>query len=156
MIQMKFSPMIINRIINIFLILLFITGLTLIDEKLSAFLHHYKTIFILIYLVSLTLIIYEVSKQIYDSQKSKNSQKKLERDFKNLLNNFNVDEKYILSLFVDKQLTALALDPKNPTIQILETKKILINTSKIEGNKNVFQIHPHIYQSLRNNPNILY
>lgn len=153
---MKFSIFVFNRILNIFLILLFITSTLSVDEKLTSFVSIYKTLFILFYILSLSFIVYEILRKIYDAQKLKLLNKSREKEFKNVLNNFNLDKKYIISLFLDKKTTEFALDPRNPTIQILETKKILINTSKIDGNKKIFQIHPNIYESLRNNPNVLY
>lgn len=66
------------------------------------------------------------------------------------------DEKYILSLFINKQSTENSLDPKNPSVQLLEAQKIIINTAIIDGVKKVYRIDPKIYKLLRLNPNLLY
>ena len=66
------------------------------------------------------------------------------------------DEKYILSLFINKQSTENSLDPKNPSVQLLEAQKIIINTTIIDGVKKIYRIDPKIYKLLRLNPNLLY
>jgi hypothetical protein len=156
MIHMKISPRVFNQIFNIFIILIFIASYLKIDENLTNYINDYSTMLIVIYILSLSIILNQIIRKTYDSFRKNNLEKKSQAEFKHLLNNFDFNEKYILSLFLDKETTELALDPKNPTIQLLESKKIIINTAKVSENKKIFQIHSNIYQSLKNNPNILY
>lgn len=65
-------------------------------------------------------------------------------------------EKYILSLFINKQSTENALDSQNSSVQLLESPKSIINIAMIDRVKKVYRIEPKIYKLLRLNPNLLY
>ena len=65
---MKISYIVLNRLLNIFLLLLFITAFVGIDENITQFTNSIQSFLILIYLASLSLIIYEVSKKIYQNR----------------------------------------------------------------------------------------
>lgn len=150
------SPYTINIILNIFLLLLFITSFMEVDSTLSTFIHTYKTIFILIYLLSLSIIIYTSCLKFFRYKKEQIQLKSNQIKYQRTLSQLNHDEKHILSLFINKQSTENSLDPKNPSVQLLESQKVIFNTAIIDGSKKVYRIDPNVYKLLRSNPNLLY
>lgn len=147
-----------NYVFFIFLILLFITAnIPQVDQNLSNFiLSEYRTIFILLALVSFSFILLEVFQDKIQSIKEERTSKKQSLQLKDQLKALNYDEKYILSLFMSEQKTEKALNPTNPNVVWLENMKFIINTLKTEENKKVFRIDPIVMNELRKNPNLLY
>lgn len=150
------SPYTINIVLNIFLLLLFITSFIEVDPILSTFTQTYKTVFILIYLLSLSIITYTLILKFLRYKKEQTQVKNNQLKYQRTLSQLNHDEKHILSLFINKQSTENSLDHKNPSVQLLESQKIIFNTSIIDGSKKVYRIEPNIYKLLRSNPNLLY
>ena len=153
---MNVSPLILNKIFNIFLILLFITSSIHLDQNLTNFILNYKSFFIIIYLISLSIILYNVINTLYLRKQELASIKTSQLTFKENLSQLNHEEKYILSLFLDKKTTEIALDPKSSSVQILEAQKVLFATSQMQGAKKIYRIQPNVYKLIRVNPNILY
>lgn len=147
-----------NYVFFIFLILLFITAnIPQVDQNLSNFiLSEYRTIFILLALVSFSFILLEVFQDKIQSIKEERTSKKQSLQLKDQLKALNYDEKYILSLFMSEQKTEKALNPTNPNVVWLENMKFIIKTLKTEENKKVFRIDPIVMNELRKNPNLLY
>ena len=56
------------------------------------------------------------------------------------------DEKYILSLFINKKSAENALDSQNSSVQLFESPKSIINIAMIDGVKKVYRIEPKIYK----------
>ena len=146
----------INIVLNIFLILLFFTSFIGLDPILTQFCQDYQTLFILVYLLSLSCIFYTILKSVFRIKKEQFQLKSNSMANTQTLKQLSHDEKYILSLFINKQSTENSLDPKNPSVQLLEAQKIIINTTIIDGVKKIYRIDPKIYKLLRLNPNLLY
>ncbi|NWK73041.1 super-infection exclusion protein B [Acinetobacter sp. SwsAc6] len=145
-----------NKIFNIFLILLFIVILIDLDPALTYVISIIKTPLLLIYLVSTALILYEFLHKFHGHLNEKNRLKSAHKDIQDALNQLSHDEKYFLSLFTEKQVLELSFDPKNPTIQILLSQKLIIDLNKFEGAKKHYRIHPNVYRYLRTHPKVLY
>jgi uncharacterized integral membrane protein len=145
-----------NKIFNIFLILLFVVIFTDLDPTLTYISSYLKTPLILIYLASTALILYEFLHQLHRNFNETNLLKKAHKDVQDSLNQLNHDEKYFLSQFTEKQVLELIFDPKNPTIQILQSQKFIIDLNKSEGSKKYYRIHPNVYRYLRAHPKVLY
>lgn len=153
---MKISYIVLNRILNIFLVLLFLTAFLGIDENITQFTNNIQSILILIYLASLSLIIYEFSKKTYQKNQTENSLKNIDQKRIQHLTTLNTDEKLILSKYFDNETTEFAFDPKNVSIQTLVQKELLIRTSHMKDNKTIFLIDLMTYQLLRKTPKYIY
>lgn len=153
---MKISYIVLNRILNIFLVLLFLTAFLGIDENITQFTNNIQSILILIYLASLSLTIYEFSKKTYQKNQTENSLKNIDQKRIQHLTTLNTDEKLILSKYFDNETTEFAFDPKNVSIQTLVQKELLIRTSHIKDNKTIFLIDLMTYQLLRKTPKYIY
>lgn len=61
------------------------------------------------------------------------------------------------SLFVDKDVLELSLSHKEPSLGLLESKKLIINTYQKDLNgKTIYRIDPIILEALKSNPNLLF
>ena len=78
-------------------------------------------------------------------------------DFINQIKNLKAQIKFLLSLFVDKNVLELPISHQEPSLGLLESKKILVNTYQKEPNgKTIYRIDPLILEALKINPNSLY
>lgn len=153
---MKISYIVLNRLLNIFLLLLFITAFLGIDENITQFTSSIQSFLILIYLASLSLIIYECAKKIHQKNQTQNLLKNIDQKRLKNISALSIDEKYILSKYFDNETTEYAFDAKNVSIQTLVQKELLIRTSRMQDNKTVFLIDLMTYQLLRSTPKYIY
>jgi hypothetical protein len=153
---MKFSYLVLNRLLNIFLLLLFICSFLNLDEIITQFVKDYQSLFILIYLVSLSIIIYECLKKLLHNNKLQRVFKNNEQRRLDNLSSLSIDEKYILSKYFDNETTEYAFDTKNISVQLLIQKELLVRTSRTQNNKTVFLIDLTTYQLLRKFPKYIY
>ena len=78
-------------------------------------------------------------------------------DFINQIKNLKAQEKFLLSLFIEKDVLELPISHKEPALGLLESKKLLVNTYQKEPNgKTIYRIDPLILEALKINPNSLY
>lgn len=153
---MKISYITLNRLLNIFLLLLFITAFLGVDESITKFTSSIQSVLILIYLASLSLIIYELASKFYQKNQTKNSLKDIDQKRIKNLSTLSIDEKYVLSKFFDNETTEYAFDAKNVSVQTLVQKELLVRTSRMKDNKTIFLIDLKAYQLLRLSPKYIY
>ena len=153
---MKISYITLNRLLNIFLLLLFITAFLGVDESITKFTSSIQSFLILIYLASLSLIIYELASKFYQKNQTKNSLKDIDQKRMKNLSTLSIDEKYVLSKFFDNETTEYAFDAKNVSVQTLVQKELLVRTSRMKDNKTIFLIDLKAYQLLRLSPKYIY
>lgn len=129
-----------------------------IDEKISQFvLESYKTPLVLLYLISLSILTFDyILDKIHKTRKNKVI-KRDNADFINQIKNLKAQEKFLLSLFIEKDVLELPISHKEPALGLLESKKLLVNTYQKEPNgKTIYRIDPLILEALKINPNSLY
>jgi hypothetical protein len=148
-----------NGYLFVFLTLLFLVAITqVIDEKISQFvLEDYRTLVVVLYLISLSILTFDfVLDMIHKARKNKVINKH-NTDFINQIKNLKAQEKFLLSLFVDKNVLELPISHQEPSLGLLESKKILVNTYQKEANgKTIYRIDPLILEALKVNPNLLF
>lgn len=148
-----------NGYFFIFLNLLILVALTqVIDEKISQFvLESYRTPLVLLYLISLSILAFDyILDKIHKARKN-NVIKRDNADFINQIKNLKAQEKFLLSLFIEKDVLELPISHKEPALGLLESKKLLVNTYQKEPNgKTIYRIDPLILEALKINPNSLY
>lgn len=153
---MKISYKKTNAIFLIFLSLIFLASALGIDEKLTNFIHEYFTFIFIIFLLSLSICIYDVIMKIKQITKENYNSIHQEKEFLNIIKNLSYEEKNILSLFLESKSHEKALNPDDQAVACLESVKLIFNTGEIEGNKKRFKIHPSVSKYLVQNPNALY
>lgn len=158
MVGQKFSAHKLNYVVFIFLNLLFIVAnFPEIDQKLSQFiLNDFRTPLVMITLFSLSFILFGFFQNKILFWKESKDQSMQSNALKERLKSLSYDEKYILSLFINEQKAEKALAATDPNVAWLENMKLIVNTSKIEGNKKIFRIDPTVMKELKKNPNLLY
>ena len=122
---MKIPYITLNRLLNIFLLLLFITAFLGVDESITQFTSSIQSFLILIYLASLSLIIYELGRKFYKKIQITSSLKNIDQNRIKNLSTLSIDEKYVLSKFFDNETTEYAFDAKNISVQTLVQKELL-------------------------------
>ena len=153
---MKFNTKKANHIFIIFLTLLFISSLFQIDEDLSLFIHEYFTTFFLVYLLSLSFIIYYAMQHAQQKRTANKVKLMHEKDFIHKINKLSYNEKNILSLFINSKSEEKSLNHSDSAVCWLENVKFIYNTGKSDGHKKIFKIHPDVSKYLTDNPNSLY
>lgn len=153
---MKLSFQKINRIFAIFIVLLFIAHYLNIDVKLSSFIADYFTYFLLVFLLSLAIILYDVAASIQQKNKHQFEFNQENKNLVNKLKKLSYEEKNILALYMTHKVQEKSLDPNDQAVAWLESVKFITNTTKIDGNKRVFRIDPTLSKHLTQNPNTLY
>ncbi|MDN5650760.1 MAG: super-infection exclusion protein B [Acinetobacter sp.] len=148
-----------NGYLFVFLTLLFLVAITqVIDEKISKFvLEDYKTSLVVLYLISLSILTFDFILDMIHKVRKNKVINKHNTDFINQIKNLKAQEKFLLSLFVDKNVLELPIFHQEPSLGLLESKKILVNTYQKEPNgKTIYRIDPLILEALKINPNLLF
>ena len=148
-----------NGYFLIFLSLLFLIALSrFIDPEISRFvLDEHKTLLVLVYLASLSILVSDLILKMIAQVKKNSLFKRENENFIYQIKNLKDREKFLLSLFIDKDVLELAFLPKEPAIGLLTTKKLLINTYQKDSNgKTIYRIDPMIFEALKINPNLLF
>ncbi|WP_313035175.1 super-infection exclusion protein B [Acinetobacter sp.] len=145
-----------NKIFSIFMFLIFFVSLIKLDVDLSSFVQENFTLLLIVFLLSLSFMLYELLSQIKVKQDNKFTFSNENKELMNKLSKLSYEEKNILSLFMNNKVQEKALNPNDQAVAWLETIKFIFNTGKIEGNKKIFRIEPTLSKHLLQNPNSLY
>jgi hypothetical protein len=153
---MKFYFNKINAVFLIFLTLLFSVSFFEIDPQITSFIKTNFSLFIVIFLLSLSILIYcELIK--FQKEKSKKfSFSNKDKDLIYSLSKLSYEEKNILSLFMDNKTQERPLNPNDQSVAWLENIKFIFNTGKVDGAKKIYRIEPTLSKHLSQNPNSLY
>lgn len=153
---MQFNFQKANKIFSIFMLLIFFVSAINLDADLSSFVKENFTLLLIIFLLSISFMLYELLSEIKAKQDNKFTFSNKNKDLINKLSKLSYEEKNILSLFMNNKVQEKALNPNDQAVAWLETIKFIINTGKIEGNKKIFRIEPTLSKHLLQNPNSLY
>ncbi len=145
-----------NVIFLIFLVLMIVTAKLNIDQNLSTFISEYFTIILVIFLASLSCLIFEFIQFIQQQKQSSFKFSNENKELVNKLKKLTYEEKNVLALFVNDKVQEKSLNTNDQAVAWLESVKFIINTGKIDGNKKVFRIDPTLSKHLVQNPNTLY
>lgn len=153
---MKINLKKINHIFLIFLSLCLLVGFLNIDATFSHFINSYFTFFLIIFLLSLSLLVYEIIVLFYQKKARLFD---FDRDHKALvsaLSQLSYEEKNVLALFMNNKVQEKSLNPNDQAVAWLQNIKFIHYTGKVEGHKKVFRIEPTLAKYLAQNPNTLY
>jgi uncharacterized protein (UPF0333 family) len=153
---MQFNFQKANKVFSIFMLLIFLVSAINLDADLSSFVKENFTLLLIIFLLSISFMLYELLSEIKAKQDNKFTFSNKNKDLINKLSKLSYEEKNILSLFMNDKVQEKALNPNDQAVAWLETIKFIINTGKIEGNKKIFRIEPTLSKHLLQNPNSLY
>ncbi|OTG77094.1 hypothetical protein B9T26_00485 [Acinetobacter sp. ANC 4169] len=153
---MQFNFQKANKVFSIFMLLIFFVSAINLDADLSSFVKENFTLLLIIFLLSISFMLYELLSEIKAKQDNKFTFSNENKDLINKLSKLSYEEKNILSLFMSDKVQEKALNPNDQAVAWLETIKFIINTGKIEGNKKIFRIEPTLSKHLLQNPNSLY
>ena len=153
---MKFNVKKINAVFSIFMLLIFFVAAINLDEHLSSFVQKNFTFLLIIFLFSISLMLYDLLSMIKAKKDQEFSFSNKNKELINKLTKLSYEEKNILSLFMNDKVQEKALNPNDQSVVWLETIKFIFNTGKTEGNKKIFRIEPTLSKHLLQNPNSLY
>lgn len=153
---MKFNFQKSNAIFSIFLLLIFFVSAINLDADLSSFVKENFTLLLIIFLLSISFMLYDLLSLIKAKKEKEFSFSNENRELITKLSKLSDEEKNILSLFMNDKVQEKALNPNDKAVAWLETIKFIFNTGKIEGNKKIFRIEPTLSKHLLQNPNSLY
>jgi len=153
---MKFNFQKSNAIFSIFLLLIFFVSAINLDADLSSFVKENFTLLLIIFLLSISFMLYDLLSLIKAKKEKEFSFSNENKELINKLSKLSYEEKNILSLFMNDKVQEKALNPNDQAVAWLETIKFIFNTGKIEGNKKIFRIEPTLSKHLLQNPNSLY
>lgn len=153
---MKFNVQKINAVFSIFMLLIFFVAAINLDEHLSSFVQKNFTFLLIIFLFSISLMLYDLLSMIKAKKDQEFSFSNKNKELINKLSKLSYEEKNILSLFMNDKVQEKALNPNDQAVVWLETIKFIFGTGKTEGNKKIFRIEPTLSKHLLQNPNSLY
>ncbi len=145
-----------NKVFSIFMLLIFFVSMINLDADLSSFIKENFTLLLIIFLLSISFMLYELLSEIKVKQDNKFNFSNENKELINKLSKLSYEEKNILSLFMNNKVQEKALNPNDQAVAWLETIKFIFNTGKVEGNKKIFRIEPTLSKHLLQNPNSLY
>ncbi|ENV14378.1 hypothetical protein F965_00622 [Acinetobacter schindleri NIPH 900] len=154
--KMKSSFQKANSIFLIFVSLIFAVSTLEIDPNLSQFVNSYFTFLLIIFLISLSFLIYDLIVFLKRQKEQRDLISKLQKEFINSLTKLSYEEKNILSLFMDGKVQEKSLNSNDQAVAWLEAVKFIYNTGRLEGNKKIYRIEPTLSKYLMQNPNTLY